>query len=172
MIRKDKKYKNYKLIEYTDILVGMSVASKQGDKDMVESLRELFNSMEVDSVLIDKHNYVRINKNSKIIKFLVEQADIIDFDTHIDHDILKDALTRAYFEFNYEMKNKISAYFRKYVENEIEGIDNTIIKEEIKNDKELLDYIKKYDNFTMYVEDKVNKNIEIKEKLNVKKYTV
>ena len=103
-----------------------------------------------------------INKNSKIIKFLVEQADIIDFDTHIDHDILKDALTRAYFEFNYEMKNKISAYFRKYVENEIEGIDNTIIKEEIKNDKELLDYIKKYDNFTMYVEDKVNKNIEIK----------
>ncbi|MBP3461863.1 MAG: hypothetical protein J6K21_05625 [Bacilli bacterium] len=172
MIRTDKKYKDYKLIEYADILIGMSVATKLNNKNMTEILSDLFNNMEVDSILIDKHNYVRINKNSKIIKFLIEEANIIDYDTYIDHDILKDALSRAYFEFNYEMKNKLSIYFRKYVENEIEGIDNTIIKEEIKNDRDLLEYIKKYDNFTMYIEDKVNKNIEIKEKLNVKRYTV
>ena len=172
MIRTDKKYKDYKLIEYADILIGMSVATKLNNKNMTEILSDLFNNMEVDSILIDKHNYVRINKNSKIIKFLIEEANIIDYDTYIDHDILKDALSRAYFEFNYEMKNKLSIYFRKYVENEIEVIDNTIIKEEIKNDRDLLEYIKKYDNFTMYIEDKVNKNIEIKEKLNVKRYTV
>jgi uncharacterized short protein YbdD (DUF466 family) len=170
MIRTDKNYKDYRLVEYADILTGINVASKSGNKKMANLLSDLFNNMEADNILIDKHNFVRIKKNSKIIKFLLEEVGIIDYDTYIDHDILKDAFVRAYIEFNHEMKDKTSIYLRKYVENEKEGIDNTIIKEEIKNDKELLEYIKKYDNFTMYLEDKVNKNIEIKEKLNVKRY--
>lgn len=168
MIRTDKKDKNYKLIDYTDILLGIAKASKLEDSEMVQLLCETFDDMESENVVIDTKTYKRVKSNDKVTKFLMEKANIIDYDTYIDHDILKDAFVRSYFEFNHEMKNKLSTYFRKYSENEIMGIDNTFLKEEIKNDKEAMKYIKKYDNYSMYIEDKILKNIEMNEKLDRK----
>lgn len=168
MIRTDKKNNNYKLIDYTDILLGITKASKLEDSEMVQLLCETFDDMESENIVIDTKTYKRVKANDKVIKFLIEKANIIDYDTYIDHDILKDAFVRSYFEFNHEMKNKLSTYFRKYSENEIMGIDNTFLKEEIKNDKEAMKYIKKYDNYSMYIEDKILKNIEMNEKLDRK----
>ena len=65
------------------------------------------------------------------------------------------------------MKNMLSYYLRKYIYNEINGIDNEYLRADIVNNKPLLEYIKKYDDFTSYVDDKIEKNIDMKEKINV-----
>lgn len=169
MIRTDKNNADYKLLDYSDILHGMSVATKLEDEEMIELLGKSFYEMEEEVVVINKKNYKRIKNDDRVINFLLKKANVINYDNYIDQEILKDSFMRAYFEFNHEMKNKLSMYFRNYVENEMLGIDNTYLKEEIKNDKVLMEYIKRYDNFTMYLEDKVKQNIEIDEKLNIKR---
>lgn len=164
MIRRDKKDKNYYLVEYSDILLGMLKATKSKKTEYVDLLKDVFADVDTEDEMIDKTSYKKISVKSKLIPFLKEEVGVIDFDTFIDADILKDALARSYYEFNHEMKNKLSIYFRKYVTNEINGTDNDIIKHEIINDKELFEYIKKYDNFQMYLEEMINKNIDVREK--------
>ena len=162
MIRKDRKDKNYTLVEYSDILRGLSTATKMNDAEFTKILKEIYSDVDLEDEMINKTTYKRISSDNKLIPFLKDKVGIIDFDTFIDHNVLKDALARSYYEFNHEMKNKLSNYFRKYVDNEINGISNDIIKQEIVNDKELLEYIKKYDDFTTYLEEKVNQNVDIK----------
>lgn len=169
MIRKDKKDNNYTLVEYSDILLGLSKATKEKNKKYTDLLKDLYSDIDLEDEMIDKTTYKRISSDSKIVEYLKEKVGVIDFDTFIDADILKDALARSYYEFNHEMKNKLSIYFRKFVDNEINGISNDIIKQEIINDKELLEYIKKYDNFAMYIEDKINRNIDMTEKIYQKR---
>ena len=162
MIRKDKTNDKYVLIDYTDLLIGASKASKCKNNIMYEKITELFSNYN-DSFEqeINHKDYRKIESSSDIVKFLIEDVHIEQYDTYIDYNILKDALIRSYFEFNHGMKNKLTSYFRKYVENEIEGIDNTYLKEEIKNDKGLMEYIKEYEDFNEYLENRINKNIEI-----------
>ena len=169
MIRKDKKDDNYTLVEYSDILLGLSKATKMKNKEFTDLLKDIYSDVDLDDVMIDKTTYKRISSDSKLVDFLKEEVGVLDFDTLITEDILKDALARAYYEYNHGMKNKLSVYFRKFVTNEIYGIDNDIIKQEIINDKELLEYIKKYDNFAMYLEHKVNQNIDVREKIYCRK---
>lgn len=177
MIRKNKFNENYVLIDYVDILIGTSIASKQENQEMVEKLTNLFVSdNEEKTIEINGRKYkkddinlnaARIKKDSDIVKFLKEQAGVIDYETYIDKDTLKDAFIRAYYEFNHEMKNLLSYYLRKYIDNEIKGIDNEYIRADIVNNKPLLEYIKRYDDFTSYVDEKIEQNIDMKEKINV-----
>ena len=177
MIRKNKFNDNYVLIDYTDVFVGIGIADKQENKEMVDDLTNLFISdNEEKNVEINGRKYrkdgvdinnVRVKADSAVVKFLKEQAGIIDYGTYIDKDILKDAFIRAYYEFNHEMKNMLSYYLRKYIYNEINGIDNEYLRADIVNNKPLLEYIKTYDDFTSYVDDKIEKNIDMKEKINV-----
>ena len=169
MIRKDKKDDNYTLVEYSDILLGLSKATKKKDEEFTELLKDIYSDVDLEDEMIDKITYKRISSDNKLIPFLKEEVGILDFDTFIDADILKDAFIRSYYEFNHEMKNKLSIYFRKYIDNEINGISNDVIKQEIINDKKLLEYIKKYDNFTIYVEDKINQNLDAREKIYCRK---
>lgn len=177
MIRKNKFNENYVLIDYVDILIGTSIASKQENQEMVEKLTNLFVSdNEEKTIEINGRKYkkddinlnaARVKKDSDIVKFLKEQAGVIDYETYIDKDTLKDAFIRAYYEFNHEMKNLLSYYLRKYIDNEIKGIDNEYIRADIVNNKPLLEYIKRYDDFTSYVDEKIEQNIDMKEKINV-----
>lgn len=169
MIRKDKKNNDYTLVEYTDILLGLSKATKRQNNEFTELLKEVYSDVELDDERIGKTTYKRISSDSKLIPFLKEEVGVIDFDTFINADMLKDALARSYYEFNHEMKNKLSIYFRKFVYNEINGIENDILKQEIINDKDLLEYIKKYDDFSMYIEDKINQEIDVREKIYYRK---
>lgn len=177
MIRKNKFNENYVLIDYVDILIGTSIASKQENQEMVEKLTNLFVSdNEEKTIEINGRKYkkddinlnaARIKKDSDVVKFLKEQAGVIDYETYIDKDTLKDAFIRSYYEFNHEMKNLLSYYLRKYIDNEIKGIDNEYIRADIVNNKPLLEYIKRYDDFTSYVDEKIEQNIDMKEKINV-----
>ena len=169
MIRTDKKNNKYLLVEYSDILIGLSKATKMKNKEFVALLKDVYTDVDLDDEMIDKVSYKRINKNSKLVKFLKDEVGVINFDTFISADILKDALARSYYEFNHGMKNKLSMYFRKYVDNEINGISNDIIKQEIINDRDLLEYIKKYDHFNDYIEKKVTQNIVLREKTKRKR---
>lgn len=173
MIRKDKSNENYVLVDYDDILMGAIRSSGFGLKDLSVKFMNLFEEdyavKREDGSYIETKKYRRIKEDSEEIKFLIEKAGVIDYRTLINADILKDALARSYYEFNHEMKTKLSNYFRKFVDNEIHGIDNKILKEEIINDKILLDYIKKYDDFNQYLEVKINQNIEINEKVKKRK---
>lgn len=162
MIRKDKKDNNYTLVEYSDILLGLSKATKMKNKELKDLLKDIFSDVDLEDVMIDKITYKKISSDNKLIPFLKDEVGILDFDTFVDHNILKDALVRSYYEFNHEMKNKLAIYFRKYVDNEINDISNDNLKQEIINDKKLLEYIKKYDNFTMYLEEKVNKEVDVR----------
>lgn len=169
MIRKSKEDSNYTLVEYKDILLGLSKATKINDSELTNLLKDMYSDADTETEMIDKITYKRIHNDNKLIPFLKEEAGIIDYDKFITADILKDALARSYYEFNHEMKNKLSIYFRKFVDNEINGISNDIIKNQIINDKELLEYIKKYDNFAMYIEEKINRNIDMREKIYQKR---
>ena len=169
MIRKSKEDSNYTLVEYNDILLGLLKATKIGDSELTDILKDMYSDADTDTEMIDKITYKKVHNDNKLIPFLKEKVGIIDFDTFIDTNMLKDALARSYYEFNHEMKNKLSIYFRKFVDNEINGISNDIIKNQIINDKELLEYIKKYDNFAMYIEEKINRNIDMTEKIYQKR---
>ena len=169
MIRKDKSDDNYVLVDYEDILFGAVKASGLGLQELSTNFMILFETdskeKKEDGSYVEMKKYRRIEKDSEEIKFLIEKARVIDNRTLITADILKDALIRSYYEFNHEMKNKLTGYFRKYVDNEINGIPNNVLEEEIRNDKILLEYIKKYDSFNEYLEDKINQTIDINEKI-------
>ncbi len=164
MLRKDKKNGNYILVEYTDILMGLNYATKMNDSKIDSLLSNLFVDADNFDTYIDNKHYVKLKKDSEVIKYLREKVKIQDYDNFIDHNVLKDALVRSYFEFNHDMHKKLKVYFRKYLENEITGIDNKYLKDEIINDKKLLEYIKEYDNLDEYLEKKININLDIKEK--------
>lgn len=166
MIRIDKSDKQYAFVDFSDILNGISLAKNIGNNDMKNRLNEIFILSE-NYILIDNKNYIRLNIESPEFIFLKYELKVTYYDLHIDHNVLKDALVRAYFEFNHEMKNKLSIYFRKYVENEINGLDNTFLVENIKSDKELMDYIKKYNDFTSYIEKRTDVHKKLKDKIRM-----
>lgn len=168
MLRLDKNDKKYTLVEYKDILIGLNYASKTEDEKINNLLKDLFVDLETEDVYIGEKHYKRLQTDSEIVKYLKEEVKIIDYDNFVNHNILKDALVRAYYEFNHEMKNKLSKYFRIYVDNETKGIDNEIIKNEIINDKNLLKYIKEYDTLDEYIEKKININIGVEKNIKEK----
>lgn len=168
MLRLDKNDKSYTLVEYKDILIGLNYASKTEDEKINNLLKDLFVDLETEDIYIGEKHYKRLQTDSEIVKYLKEEVKIIDYDNFVNHNILKDALVRAYYEFNHEMKNKLSRYFRIYVDNETKGIDNEIIKNEIINDKILLKYIKEYDTFDEYIEKRININIGVEKNIKSK----
>ena len=168
MIRLDKNDKKYVFVDYSDLMLGAVHASDNNKIDLANKYLKIFTDNKISKehkVFNELKDHVKLRENSEEVKFLIEKVGIIDNRTYIDYNILKDALARSYYEFNHEMKNKLSSYFRKFVDNEINGISNTILIEEIINDKKLLEYIKKYDDFNEYLEDKINQNIEMNEKV-------
>lgn len=163
---KNSEEKGYVLVEYRDILKGIKVAADLHNEKVELLFKNLFTDFDVEDEIIEDINYKKIKKDSRIISFLKEHVGITEYET-INYDILKDALTRATYEFNHEMKNKLYSYFRKFVDNEISGISNEVLIEDIKNDVYLFEYIKKYNSFSDYVEMKKNENEQIREKIKV-----
>lgn len=163
MIKTDNKNKNYVWVDYVDIIHALGCASREKNEDMISSLNELF--LNVDEA---ENNSIKLKKTNKIYEYLIKCPMIKNYDTYIDKNNLKDALVRSYYEFNHEMKRKLSKYFRQFVENEIRGITNETIVNEINNDKELMDYIKKYESFDNFIESKIEKNIDIENRIKEK----
>jgi len=163
---KSSKDKDYVLVEYSDLLKGLKKATDLNNEEIEDSFRSVFVDFDAKDEIIEDINYKKIGKESSIIKFLKEEVGINEYD-EINHDILKDALIRANYEFNHEMKNKLNIYLRKFVDNEIMGISNEIIIEEIKNDAYLFEYIKKYNSFSDYIQIKQEDSKRVREKIKV-----
>lgn len=161
MIRTDKYNKEYMWVNYCDIIIGLNYASKEKNNEMINLLNQTIINMDVESEMFDKKEHIKLKKEDKVIVYLLEKVKIDCYDTYIDQDILNNAFTIAYYEFNHEMRTKLSKYFRIFTNNEIKGISNEYLKQEIINDKEVLEYIKKYDNFNEYVKEKAEKNNKI-----------
>lgn len=165
MIKKCKD-KGYVLVEYGDLLKGLKEAISEDNEVIEAEFRNVFVTFDLSDEVIEDVNYKKIGKDSKIVSFLKNKVGITEYE-EINHDILEDALMRAYYEFNHLMKNKLSAYFRKFVDNEISGISNETIIEEIRNDAYLFEYIKKYNSFSEYIETKKEENEQVREKIKV-----
>lgn len=161
MLRLDKSNKNYTLVEYGDILTGLEFAAKQNDEKITDLLNKLFLDSEEFSVYIGNKHFIRLKTDSEVVIYLKQEVKILDYDNFIDQNILSDAFTRSIYEFNHDMKRRIYPYFRMYMDNEIKGIDNKVVKDQIINDKKLLEYIKEYENLDAYLEEKIKVNLEV-----------
>lgn len=168
MLRLDKSDKNYTLVEYTDILTGVSFATKTNNETITDLLNNLFVDSEDFSVYIGNKHFVRLKTDSEVVRYLKEEVKVLDYDNFIDHNILSDAFTRSIYEFNHEMRKKLSTYLRMYMDNEIKGIDNKVVKDQIINDKKLLEYIKEYEGLDEYLERKIEISLEVDENIRGK----
>ena len=71
---------------------------------------------------------------------------------------------------NYEMQKKITKYFRKYMDNERNGLSNIDLISEIVSDNEVIAFIKKHPDFQTYEQDLINKSYQkIQKKISLSK---
>ena len=167
MMRNSKQSKEFVLIEYSDIMIGLRHAWKRKDEQNILLFSNAF-QRELPTEEVDNKLYLVFSKNHEVIQYLLDYDLIMNYNLLITRDHLKDALIRSYYEFNHEMKQKLTYYFRRFIDNEIKGISNKVVIQEILNDEKVIAYIKRYDDFDMYMECKINealdKRYESKEK--------
>ncbi len=163
MMRNSKKSKTQVLIEYSDIMKGLRYAWKTKDEKMISLFSRAFQE-ETTGEEINGTIYRSYSYSHPIIQYLVENDLVINYNFLITRTQLKDALIRSYYEFNHEMKQKLTRYFRRFIDNEIKGINNEIIIHEILNDEKVSQYIRAYDDFDSYMEEKINNSFDCNKK--------
>ena len=68
------------------------------------------------------------------------------------------------------MQKKITKYFRKYMDNERNGLSNIDLISEIVSDNEVIAFIKKHPDFQTYEQDLINKSYQkIQKKISLSK---
>ena len=150
MLLTDKKNRNYAYVSMEDIL-----SSIENSNDIeAKELRNLFNSLDYDN---DK---IRIAKNSQAYMILKNANNIIDGDTYINPTMLSEAFTRASIEFNYEMKDRLFKYIKKYIDNMAEGKTNEHLIQKILCDEKTMDYVHKFNSFEDYTKHIIGTRIK------------
>lgn len=164
MLLTDKKNRNYASISMEDIL---SAIEDSNEIEAVE-LRKLFNSLNYEGETI------RIAKNSNAYKILKNSKNIIDGDTYINPTMLAEAFTRASLEFNYEMKDRLFKYLKKYIDNMAEGKTNEYLVQKILCDDKTMNYIHKFNSFEDYTKHiigtRIKKHVTQKEEVKSKSF--
>jgi len=150
----------YLIIDNEDVLL---VLKDIKDESTKRELISLYN--DIDHT--DLSGKIRIKKDSKIAKVILEKIRVIDED--ITLNLLLEALGRAIYEFNHNMKNKLSNYYRKLMDTLIKKQDESVIYELIRNDKEVYNYIKMYKSMNDYIEVMIKKRLDKKEPKKVVK---
>ena len=150
MLITDKKNRAYAYISMDDIL---SAIETSNDIEVIE-LRKLFNSLEYQN---DK---IRISKNSNAYNILKNSKNVIDGDTYINCTMLSESFTRASLEFNYEMRDRLFKYLKKYIDNMAEGKDNETLVQKILCDNKVMEYIHKYESFEDYAKNMIGTRID------------
>lgn len=152
MLITDKKNRSYAYISMDDILLSIE-SSNQNDS---EELKKLFNSLDYEN---DK---IRISKSSKVYNILKNNHKIIDGDTYINPTMLAEAFARASLEFNYEMKDRLFKYLKKYIDNMAENKSNESLVQKILCDDLVMEYIHRYDSFEDYAKHIIGTRIKTK----------
>ncbi len=170
MLLTDKKNRNYAYISLDDIIESLEKSSELNDSEKKE-LKRLYYSQDY----IDEK--IRISKRSKSYQILKNCKNIIDGDTYINSTMLSVAYTRASYEFNYEMKDRLFKYLKRYFDNIAEGKSNEKLIQKILCDDKVMEYVHKYDSieeYTKYLigtrikETKKTDKVEIKNRSYVK----
>lgn len=159
MLITDKKNRSYAYVSLDDILLAIESSSQN---DSVE-LKKLFNSFDYEN---DK---IRISKSSRVYGVLKNNPKIIDGDTYINPTMLAGAFTRASLEFNYEMKDRLFKYLKKYIDNMAENKSNESLVQKILCDDLVMEYIHRYDSFEDYTKHIIGTRIK---KYTMKKHTM
>lgn len=158
-MRYSKQYKDSILLEYSDIMKGLRHAWKEKDNDMISLFTDAF---ELDNEVeeIDGTSYQVFSYKDPVIQYVLEKDLVLNYELLITRTHLKDALIRAYYEFNYSMKQKLTKYFRRFIDNEISGRSNHDLIQEIVHDEQVYKYIKKFDHFDHFMECKIMQFLE------------
>lgn len=167
MIRKGED--NFYLVSEKDLVIALQYAYRNHDEKIIKKLNLLFINID-DTVTIDQTNYHKIN-DLKLLDYLLEKVKIPNYETYIDHNVLKEGYIISKYEKNHEMNKKIYNYLTRYLNNEIDGIQNKVLTSEIVNDKKVLKYLKKYNNLDDFITKKVNEKVslELNDDKNIQK---
>lgn len=165
MLLTDKSNRYYAYAELDDILQSM----EDTDKNNLSELTKYFHSL----------NYVdgkiRLSKRSKIYGILVSNPNVINGDTFVTPTMLAEGYARASLEFNYEMKDRLFKYMKRYVDNMAESVSNENLRQKILCDQKAMSYMRKFNSFEEYTKHligtrikKYNEEKKIKNKSYVK----
>ena len=163
-----RRIDDFYLVSEKDLIIALKYATYNNDTIMKNILNKLF--IDMGSIItVGSSSYHKTN-DINLIDYLITKVKIKNYETYIDYNVLSSGYIIAKYENNHEMSKKIYSYLIKYLTNEINGLSNEVLTNEIINDKNTLKYLKKYDNLDDFVTSKVNKNVSlIGAKENVKK---
>lgn len=138
----------YVVVSSSDIIRCMR--NHNGEK-IFEECKEIFLNHEMED------NCFKLSFSHPVVLYLKKERED---KYYLDASILKDALAIAISENNYEMQKKLTSHFRKYMDNERNGIANTDLMSEIISDEEEISFIKKYFSFESYEQDLIQKSFD------------
>ena len=150
MLMTDKKNRAYAYVSMDDVLSAIESCNELE----VVTLRKLFNSFDYDN---DK---IRVPKNSVAYDILKRNKNIINGDTYINPTMLSEAFTRAAIEFNYEMRDRLFKYLKRYVDNMATNKDNEPLVQKILCDDKVMEYVHRYENFEDYTKHIIGTRID------------
>ena len=153
MLLTDKKNRNYAYVSLDDILVSLDSTSNLNDSEK-KDLKKLYHKEEFDG---DK---IRISKRTKAYRALKNCNSVIDGDTYINSTMLALAYSRASYEFNYSMKDRLFKYLKKYLDNMAEGKSNEKLTQKILCDDLVMEYVHKYNSFEEYAKHLIGTRIK------------
>lgn len=153
MLLTDKKNRNYAYVTLDDILVSLDSVSNLNDSEK-KDLKKLYYKEEFFE---DK---IRISKRSNAYKILKKSSSVIDGDTYINSTMLALAYSRASYEFNYSMKDRLFKYLKKYLDNMAEGKSNVKLTQKILCDSLVMEYVHKYNSFEEYAKHLIGTRIK------------
>lgn len=157
MLLTDKKNRNYAYVTLDDILSSLDRTSDLNDSEK-KDLKKLYHKEEFDG---DK---IRISKRSKAYKNLKKCSSVIDGDTYINSTMLAMSYSRASYEFNYSMKDRLFKYLKKYLDNMAEGKSNEKLTQKILCDDLVMDYVHKFNSFEEYAKHLIGTRIKEEKK--------
>jgi hypothetical protein len=151
MLITDKKNRNYAFVTLEDIISSMETANYE---DTLE-LKKLFKTNEQDQV--------KIKKQSRVYDILKNSEKVINGDEYITSTMLASAYTRASVEFNYEMKDRLFKYLKKYLDNMAENKTNEKLIQKILCDDKVMEYVQKFDSFEEYTKHLIGTRLKPRE---------
>lgn len=145
--------RNYVLIGITDILKFMT--SHRESKKIYETFSDIFINYDC------KDDCFKLPSTHPAVIYLKKERES---KYYIDANTLNIALGIAICENNHEIQKLLTKYIKKYIDNERQGLSNGFLISEIVSNKQLIKYIKKYNNFDEYEKSIIEKSYEKYEK--------
>lgn len=155
MIKNDDKNEKYVLLDGEDIIKASKTLNKNDSlyKNLINFFSD-FNSCD------ELGNY-RLEKTSALFDYIKNVEGVIYLKEYITLQSLSLALSRAIYEYNHEMKKKLTKYLRALMDSIINNQEVETIKNIIASDDKLMNYIEKFDSLDDYIKSNIQKRIKV-----------